>query len=134
MPDWNDDGNDWQDDDWNEDDADGHQTYNTTTTTTTAMEEQEDNADDWEVIEVDLPEDADAELKAEHQSFTASKARLKGLMQARGYYNAKLKPAGKGKGRGARSRSVTRGQDAAALVEETVGFYVKATGKDEALM
>ena len=37
----------------------------------------------------------------------------------------------KGKGRGARSRSVLEVQDAAALVEETVAFYVKATGKDE---
>ena len=37
----------------------------------------------------------------------------------------------KGAGRGARSWSVARGQEAAAWVEETVGFYVKATGKDE---
>ena len=37
----------------------------------------------------------------------------------------------KGAGRGARSRSVARGQDATARVEEIVGFYVKATGKDE---
>ena len=36
----------------------------------------------------------------------------------------------KGAGRGARS-SVARGQEVAAWVEETVGFYVKATGKDE---
>ena len=46
-----------------------------------------------------------------------------------------LRPAGKGllslegKGRGARSRSVTRVQDATALIEDTVGFYFKATGK-----
>ena len=37
----------------------------------------------------------------------------------------------KGAGRGARSRSVSRGQEAAARVEKTVGFNVKATGKDE---
>ena len=34
--------------------------------------------------------------------------------------------------RGARSRSVLRVQDAAALVEETAGFNVEATDKDEA--
>ena len=34
-------------------------------------------------------------------------------------------------GRGAQSWSVARGQEVAAWVEETVGFYVKATGKDE---
>ena len=37
----------------------------------------------------------------------------------------------KGAGHGARSWSVARGQEAAAWVEETVGFYVTATGKDE---
>ena len=37
----------------------------------------------------------------------------------------------KGAGRGARSWSVARGREVAAWVEETVGFYVKATGKDE---
>ena len=51
-----------------------------------------------------------------------------------------FRPAGevvvnrKGKGRGARSWSVLEVQDAVALVEETVGFYVKATGKDEGRM
>ena len=48
-----------------------------------------------------------------------------------------FRPAGKGvfnlegKGRGALSWPVLEVQDAAVLVEETVGFYVKATGKDE---
>ena len=37
----------------------------------------------------------------------------------------------KGPGRGARSWSVAQGQEAAAWVEETVGFCVTATGKDE---
>ena len=39
-----------------------------------------------------------------------------------------------GEGRGARSWSVARDQEAAAWVEETVGFYVTATGKDETLI
>ena len=37
----------------------------------------------------------------------------------------------KGAGRGARSWSVAQGQEAAAWVEERVGFCVTATGKDE---
>ena len=36
--------------------------------------------------------------------------------------------------RGAQPRTATRAQEVAAMLDETLGFYVKATGKDESLM
>ena len=36
--------------------------------------------------------------------------------------------------RGAQPRIATRAQEVAAMLDETLGFYVKATGKDESLM